>query len=191
MVNDMLKEIESYFSNLVEVIRNVDSKEIEKFINLLLEARDEGRRIFIFGNGGSATTASHFAADLNKGASFHREVRFKVIPLTDNLATILAYANDVSYEDIFVEQMKNFFEEGDLVIGISGSGNSANVLKTIDYANDSGGITFGITGYDGGELRKRSKYSFNVNFNDMQISEDLHMILCHVTMKMCCRQSIK
>ena len=99
------------------------------------------------GNGGSGASASHAAGDLNKGVSYGREKRFRVISLNDNLATLTAYANDVSYVDVFVEQLKNFLRPGDLVIAISGSGNSPNVLKAIEYANQQGAITVGLTGF--------------------------------------------
>jgi D-sedoheptulose 7-phosphate isomerase len=100
----------------------------------------------------------------------------------------MAYANDVSYEDIFVEPLKNFFKPGDLVIGISGSGNSKNVLKAIEYANQNGGTTFGLVGYDGGKLKQLAQNCIHVNINDMQITEDLHMVMDHLIMKVLCEQ---
>lgn len=148
-----------------------------------MNAYKEGSTIFVFGNGGSAATASHFATDLNKGISYGLEKRFRVMALTDNFSTVSAYSNDTSYDDVFVEQMKNFIKPGDLVIGISGSGNSKNVLNAVEYANSRGNITVGITGYDGGKLRQIAKHSVNANIKDMQISEDIHMILGHLTMK--------
>jgi D-sedoheptulose 7-phosphate isomerase len=140
------------------------------------------------GNGGSASTASHFACDLNKGVSLNLANRFRVIPLTDNLPTIMAYANDLSYEEIFIEQLKNFLAPGDLVIGISGSGNSVNVTRAVEYAVSQGNTTIGITGYDGGRLKKIADYSFNAGINDMQISEDLHMITAHILMRLLCEK---
>jgi D-sedoheptulose 7-phosphate isomerase len=177
-------EIETYFESLKKTIDSLDKSEIDNFIKILLDAYKNSKNIYIFGNGGSATTASHFACDINKGVSLGLNKRFKIIPFTDNMATVTACGNDLSYEDIFVEQLKNFLNQGDIVIGISGSGNSKNVLKAIDFANQHGNITIGITGYDGGQLRKMTKYSINANVNDMQISEDIHMILTHVTMKL-------
>ena len=181
----MRNVINNYFERLKNTIDNLDRNEIEKFIQVLNEARENGNTIFIMGNGGSAATASHFVCDFNKGASYMHDdkKRFKLICLNDNTAINMAYANDVSYDDIFVETMKNFFNKGDVVIGISGSGNSKNVVKTIEYANKNGGITVGLTGYNGGLLKQISTVSVNANVDDMQISEDIHMILCHLIMQ--------
>ncbi len=180
---DKLSEIEKYFNLLKKTIDNVDRIEISKFIDIIEEAYDRGSNIYVCGNGGSALTASHFACDLNKGASGNLKKRFRVVPLTDSIATIMAYANDISYEDIFAEQLKNHLKKDDVVIGISGSGNSRNVLKAIEIAKKNGNITVGVTGFDGGRLRHLVSHSVNVNCNDMQISEDVHVILCHLTMK--------
>jgi D-sedoheptulose 7-phosphate isomerase len=177
-------EIEDYLKKLKDAISNLNLKEIETFYTLLLDCYERGGNIFIFGNGGSASTASHFTADLNKGVSYGHSKRFKIICLNDNIPTLLAYANDISYNDIFVEQLKNFLKKDDLVIGISGSGNSENIIKAIEYANSLGAITVGITGYDGGKLKKIAKCSINASILDMQISEDIHMILSHVIMRL-------
>jgi len=175
--------IKNYLELLQDTISRLNSAEIDNFLDVLMNAYNNGSTIFIFGNGGSAATASHFATDLNKGISFGLEKRFRVMALTDNFSTVSAYSNDTSYDDVFVEQMKNFIKPGDLVIGISGSGNSKNVIKAIEYAKSSGNTTVGITGYDGGKLRQIANHSVNANINDMQISEDIHMILGHLTMK--------
>lgn len=182
MIN-FIDDIDKYFETLKATMDNVDRNEINVFINLLLQARDEGRRIFIMGNGGSAATASHSVCDFNKGVSYGRDRRFKIICLNDNMATISAYSNDISYEVVFIEQLKNFVEPGDMVIGISGSGNSKNILLAIEYANSIGAMTVGITGYDGGKLKLIAQHSVNANVRDMQISEDMHMILNHLCMK--------
>lgn len=179
----MINYINEYFEKLKKTIDNMDRYEIETFINVLLKARDEDKTIFIMGNGGSAATASHFVCDFAKGASYGKDIRFKFICLNDNVPIMMAYSNDISYDDIFVEQLKNQYQKGDVVIGISGSGNSKNVLKAIEYANANDGITVGITGYDGGKLKQMAKYSVNTNVNDMQISEDIHMILDHLSVK--------
>lgn len=181
---DVKAEIEDYLNKLKDTISNLNLKEFESFFHVLLDCYEKEGTIFIFGNGGSASTASHFAADLNKGVSLSLAKRFKVICLNDNIPTMLAYANDLSYNNIFVEQLKNFLKQDDVVVGISGSGNSENVLKAIEYANQQGVITVGITGYDGGKLKEKAKYSVNANVLDMQISEDIHMILTHVMMKL-------
>lgn len=179
----MKEQIELYFDKLINTIQNINKDEIEQCLKILLKAYQEEKQIFICGNGGSASTASHFACDINKGVSYGLNKRFKVIPLTDNLATITAYTNDVNYDIVFVEQLKNFYSKGDILIGISGSGNSKNVLNAIEYVNENDGITIGWTGYDGGKLKQVAQYSINANINDMQISEDVHMIIVHIIMQ--------
>jgi len=180
--------IKSYLTLLTETINRIDVSEISGITELLIDAYHRNANIFIMGNGGSASTASHFACDINKGVSLNLDKRFKVISLTDNLPTIMAYANDLSYEDIFIEQLKNFLNPGDLVIGISGSGNSKNLIKAIEYAKNRGNITIGFTGYDGGRLKTISDHNFHVHIDDMQISEDLHMILTHILMRILCEK---
>jgi len=172
-----------YLSELVDLINSIDLDEIENFINELEEAYKNDKNIFVMGNGGSASTASHFACDINKGVSLKLNKRFKVISLNDNIPIMLAYANDISYDSIFEEQLKNYIKKDDLVIGISGSGNSKNVLMAIEYANAIGARTFGITGYDGGKLKKIAEKSIVIRSNDMQKIEDCHMILVHLTMQ--------
>lgn len=183
----VIDKINEYLEKVKKTLDNMDRSEIETFLNVLVNAKDNDKTIFIMGNGGSASTASHFCCDFNKSLSYGKGKRFKFICLNDNVPTMMAYSNDLSYDDIFVEPLKNFFNEGDLVIGISGSGNSKNVLKAIEYANENGGITVGITGYNGGKLREISKHSVNTNINDMQISEDVHMILDHLCSSILCK----
>ena len=185
----MKEKINNYFERLKNTLDNLDRDEIETFIQVLNQARENGNNIFIMGNGGSAATASHFVCDFNKGASYmcDDKKRFKFICLNDNTAINMAYANDVSYEDIFVEQLKNFLNKNDVVICISGSGNSKNVVKAIEFANQNNGITIGLTGYNGGKLKQICRHSVNTNIDDMQISEDIHMILCHAIMQIMCK----
>lgn len=175
--------LKSYLKELNSVFEQIRPVEFEDFLDELLGAYERNSYIFIFGNGGSGSTASHFACDINKGVSFGRENRFKVISLNDNSPTIMAYANDVSYDDVFVEQLKNFMSGDDLVIAISGSGNSKNVIKATEYANENGARTFGICGYGGGELKKICQKSLSIDSIDMQKVEDIHMILVHCTMQ--------
>lgn len=186
MSEDFKPAIAGYVQRLQEAIDRLDHNAVNLFIQTLLRARREKRRIFIMGNGGSAATASHFCCDFNKGASGEGFPRFRFICLNDNMPTLMAYANDQSYNDVFVEQLKNLFEPGDVVIGISGSGNSANVLKAMEYANANGGQTIGLCGYNGGKLKNVASMSIHIAVNDMQISEDLHMILDHLCMKVIC-----
>lgn len=176
----MIFGINGYLEQLKSCIDNLDREEINTFIKVLIEARNNKKHIFIMGNGGSAATASHFCCDFNKGMSYLKDDKFRMICLNDNVATMLAYANDVSYDDVFVEQLKNFLDEGDIVIGISGSGNSKNVLNAIEYANKNNAVTIGLTGFNGGVLKQMVKYSVNANINDMQVTEDIHMMICHL-----------
>ena len=177
---DFVPEISAYFNKLKATIDLVSREEVNTLIGLLLDALEGGKTVFTMGNGGSAATASHYAADFNKGLSYGKARRFRFICLADNTATLTAYANDVAYEEVFVEQLRNFLEPGDLVIGISGSGNSRNVLKAVDHANGAGAITVGLTGYDGGELRRVAQHGVHIPADDMQVTEDLHMVLDHL-----------
>jgi D-sedoheptulose 7-phosphate isomerase len=179
----MKNQIKNYIDNLTKTLNNLDVEAIENCANILLEAYENEKNIFICGNGGSAATASHFACDINKGVSYGLEKRFKIMALTDNLATITAYSNDVGYDAVFVEQLKNFFNEGDVIIGISGSGNSSNVIKAVEFVNQNKGVSIGWTGFGGGKLKEISHYTVNANIDDMQISEDIHMTLVHIMMK--------
>ena len=178
----LASSVESYFTTLKNTIDALNREEILTFFSLLLEAREKEHSIFIMGNGGSAATASHFVCDFNKGLSQPGKKRFKFISLNDNVPSMLAYGNDLGYEDIFVEQLRNFMKPGDLVLGISGSGNSMNVVKAIEYAKANGAITCCLLGYDGGKLKKSSQNCVHVTINNMQIVEDLHMVLAHMTM---------
>jgi D-sedoheptulose 7-phosphate isomerase len=177
---DFVPEISAYFNKLKATIDLVSREEVNTLIGLLLDALEGGKTVFTMGNGGSAATASHYAADFNKGLSYGKARRFRFICLADNTATLTAYANDVAYEEVFVEQLRNFLEPGDLVIGISGSGNSRNVLKAVEHANGAGAITVGLTGYDGGELRRVAQHGVHIPADDMQVTEDLHMVLDHL-----------
>lgn len=175
-------KIENYLSLLKNSLDNLDRNDLISFMQTLLQARDEGRQIFIMGNGGSAATASHFVCDFIKGAYAEGDKRFKFFCLNDNVPSMMAYANDVSYDNIFVEQLKIFICKGDLVIGISGSGNSLNVVKAIEYANSVEANTYCLVGYDGGILKKISHKTIHVNVDNMQIVEDIHMVIGHIGM---------
>ncbi len=182
-MNFYKESIEKYLSSLIEALNKLDKTQIERFTRALSQARSTDKNIFIFGNGGSGSTASHMAGDFNKGCSYKKRKRFKVICLNDNSPALLAYANDVSYNDIFVEQLKNFMTAGDLVIGISGSGNSENVIRAVDYANKNGAFTIGLTGFNGGRLRRKVRLAVHANVNDMQKAEDIHLIFNHIAMQ--------
>jgi len=178
----MKHAVNKYLDSAKYAIDMLDINEINNFINVLINVYEKGNNIYIFGNGGSASTASHFACDFNKGINCDLLKKFKVVSLNDNIPTMLAYANDVDYDAVFIEQLKNFLKKDDVVIGISGSGNSKNILKAIEFANQKNNPTIGITGFDGGHLKKIAKYSVNVNVDNMQITEDLHLMITHLTM---------
>jgi len=174
---------QNYIRDLTKTLDQFPHEHFEAMINILIEACEEKRNIFVMGNGGSGATASHWACDINKGCSFGKHRRFRMICLNDNVSTMLAYANDISYDNVFVEQLKNFFGPGDVVIGISGSGNSVNVLKAIEYANNNEGITIGLCGFNGGKLHRIVDIPLLINVDDMQKVEDTHMIIVHMTMQ--------
>ena len=175
-----MNTIQNYKENLISTIENLNEIEILNLRDEIINARDNNNFIYVFGNGGSASTASHIVCDLLKGCSYNKAKKIKIISLNDNIPTITAYSNDVNYTEVFLEQLKNFLTPTDLVIGISGSGNSINVIKAIEYANELGANTVGITGFDGGVLKKIAKVSVNANINNMQISEDIHIIVLHI-----------
>jgi len=172
--------IEHYAHELVQAISSVDVRSIEQAVEWFREARDADRHIFVCGNGGSASTASHFVCDIVKGASYDRATRFRIMALTDSLPTLTAYSNDVGYECVFVEQLKNFARAGDLVVAISGSGNSRNVIRAVEYGNATGCRTLALTGRDGGRLGPIAQLNINVPTPHMGRIEDAHMIVCHM-----------
>src|SRR5947199_2869306 len=171
---------QQYKSELLKAIESIELDKVNQAIEWFKEARAQGRHIFVCGNGGSASTASHFACDMVKGASYNRNHRFRIMALTDQLPTLTAYANDVSYDSVFVEQLRNFAEPGDLFMGISGSGNSPNVLRAIEYANSIGCRTIALTGRDGGKLGPLAQLNIQVAAPHMGRIEDAHMIVCHM-----------
>jgi D-sedoheptulose 7-phosphate isomerase len=173
----------NYIQQLKEVLDAFPHHQFNRFYEVLIEAYEKEKHIFIMGNGGSGSTASHWVCDINKECCIHNGKRFKMISLTDNIPTMLAYGNDLSYEDIFLEQLINFFIPGDVVIGISGSGNSVNVIKAIEYANANGGITVGLCGYSGGTLLNLVQIPLHIPVADMQKTEDVHLIVGHIFMQ--------
>ena len=156
----------------------------DRFIDTLYDAFENQRTIFLAGNGGSASTASHFGQDLAKGtlASMDATRRFRVIPLTDNVGYITALANDEGYESIFEQQLRGLAREGDLLVAISGSGNSPNILRAVAYAKSIGMKTIGVTGYDGGKLLREADQSVHVPIWDMGMAEALHGVIFHIAM---------
>ncbi|MBS3138125.1 SIS domain-containing protein [Candidatus Woesearchaeota archaeon] len=178
-------DIEEYFSAVNSTLKNLKKEDITAFVHLLLETYHQGNTVYIFGNGGSAATASHFCGDLIKGVSFGLERRFKAVCLNDNVPSMMSIANDSSYDDIFVEQLKNFLNSNDLVIGISGSGNSANVVKALEYAKSKHARTVALCGYKGGKIKEIADISIHSPIEDMEISEDVHnLVIVHCVKRM-------
>jgi D-sedoheptulose 7-phosphate isomerase len=171
---------EDYRTQILKVIESLDISKVEKAIAWFRQARDENRMIFTCGNGGSASTASHFVADMLKGASYGRQKRFRIHALTDSLSTITAYANDVHYDCVFAEQLKNLASPGDIVMCISGSGNSPNVIAAAEYAREIGCRTIALTGRDGGKLGPLADLNIGIGHPHMGRIEDLHLIVCHM-----------
>lgn len=181
---DMIQE---YVAEEIKILQNIKIDEINKVVHQLEDARSRKADIYIFGNGGSAATASHYAGDFNKGVSGESEGnKYRFHCLSDNIPTIMSIANDISYEEIFREQLKGILKKGDLVIGISGSGNSQNVINAVYYAKQMGCKVIGITGYHGGLLKELSDFHLDVEVDDMQIAEDIHMIFDHLIMRCIC-----
>jgi D-sedoheptulose 7-phosphate isomerase len=171
---------EQYQTEARKAIDLIDTALVQRVIELFRDARENNRHIFVCGNGGSASTASHFACDIVKGASFRRDKRFRIMALTDQLPTLTAYANDVGYDVVFSEQLKNFAQPGDVVMAISGSGNSPNVIAAIECANSIGCTTVALTGRDGGKLGPLANINIQVPVQHMGRIEDAHMIVCHM-----------
>ena len=177
--------IAEYIERLQKELDRLDPTEMQRMADLIYEAWDREKYVFIFGNGGSGTTATHMSEDLGKSSLRECDLkdeskkRLKVMSLTDNLGWILAVGNDCGYDQIFVQQLMNYGGRGELVIAISGSGNSPNVLRAVDWANRHGLTTFGLTGYDGGQLKQRQQDGLHVALDDMGMVESIHMCLHH------------
>ena len=184
---DYKNEIKNYLNDEIEIIKNIDIDAINSAMNLLEETRDKGTTVYVFGNGGSAALASHIQNDLNKGVSEGLTKKYNVCCLCDNFATVMAIANDDCYENIFYSQLENRLKVGDIVIAISGSGNSKNVIKAVEYAKSKGNKVISFTGYDGGKLKPLSDISLHAPINNMQIAEDVHTIFNHVMMFVLCK----
>jgi D-sedoheptulose 7-phosphate isomerase len=173
--------LEQYLDDFSVLLKKIDLTEVETLVNLLTGAYKNDRFVFIIGNGGSGANASHLCQDLGKGTlhNFDKQKRLRVMSLTDNTPCILAYGNDLGYDRIFVEQLKNFAEPGAVLLAISGSGNSPNILKAVDWANTNGLTTVGITGYDGGKLKKMCHHSLHVPSLNMGAVEAVHAVVFH------------
>ncbi|MBM3786041.1 MAG: SIS domain-containing protein [Acidobacteria bacterium] len=175
-----MDSVSTYKQDLLSVIGAIDTWQVRQVIQIFEKARDNGNTIFVCGNGGSAASASHFVCDVLKGASFGKEKKFRILSLNDNFPTLTAYANDVGYDVIFSEQLKNFGRQGDVFLAISGSGNSPNVVKGMETANAIGCETIAFTGRDGGKLGPMARHHIHIANPHMGRIEDAHMVMCHM-----------
>ncbi len=177
--------VEAYLSRFGELLNQIDATKVAQLSDDIYRCYEEGRMVFICGNGGSGSNSSHFCEDLGKSTLDPKDFenddvkRLKVMSLTDNTPYILAWGNDEGFDRIFVEQLKNFASPGDLLISISGSGNSANILKAVDWANKHSLTTWGITGYTGGKLRELAQSELHIPLDDMGMVETAHLLAFH------------
>lgn len=172
-------DIQQYFSNVQELINKTPFTIVDQVVETLVTANRAGKTVFICGNGGSAATATHFGCDLAKRPIVAGQPRYRVIALTDNNALMTAISNDISYEAVFAEQLLPLVREGDVLIGISGSGNSKNVLRAVEVAKQAGAISIGFSGYDGGKLAPLVDISVHIPSFNMAMVEDIHLMLEH------------
>lgn len=176
------EQIGEYLELEKKILDSLPVDDIDKVMNVLENARLSGKRIYTCGNGGSASTASHMRCDFNKGISYNQDIKYDMECLSDSVPMIMAIANDLSYDDIFVVPLRNKIKAGDVLIGISGSGNSENVIRAFTYANEVGAQTIAFTGYSGGKLKEIAKHNIHVAVDNMQITEDIHLVLNHMMM---------
>lgn len=172
-----------YLQLVKTTLDKLDHSAIARLAEAFYTTYQKGGNIYTMGNGGSGASASHAAGDFLKGASYGLDKRFRMICLNDNLPALMAIANDIGYEDIFVEQLKNFLKPEDLVIGISGSGNSENVVRALRFAKENGARTVALTGFSGGEIAVLAELSVNVPVEDMEVTEDVHMVIFNIVKK--------
>jgi D-sedoheptulose 7-phosphate isomerase len=175
-VNNNYKD---YFKQVSDTLAKINISELDAVAKSITNCYNRGGMIYIFGNGGSSATASHVAGDYLKGITYGMDKRLKIICLSDNTPGLMAIANDMSYNDIFVEQLKNFIKAGDLVIGISGSGNSENVLKALNLAKEQKVETIALVGFSGGKAKAIADVCIHIPVNDMEMTEDLHLLCFH------------
>lgn len=180
---DFIKEINEYYEREKKVIDALDRKEINDAMNVLLAAYERDATVYVFGNGGSSATASHMVCDFNKGTCQDLDKKFRFVCLNDNLPILMAVANDDSFENVFLYQLKGKLRKEDVVLAISGSGNSHNVVKAVEYAKEVGAEIIAMTGYQGGKIRKMADHFLHAPVEDMQITEDIHMSFDHMIMQ--------
>lgn len=181
---DFRNDIKDYIACEIETLNKLDVEAINDALNLFMKVQKDHKRIYVFGNGGSSATASHFQNDFGKGISEYVEDKLRFQCLNDNIPTVMAIANDIGFEEVFRFQLRGVIEPGDIVIAISGSGNSKNVINAVEYAKSCGNKIIGLTGYSGGRLKELSDISLHVPVNSMQVTEDIHMVFDHLMMSM-------
>ncbi len=181
---DFRNGIHDYYEREKQVFDALDPNEFNTALNALLRHYDNEDTIYVIGNGGSSATANHMVCDFNKGISLSLSKPFHVVSLTDNIPSVMAYGNDVGFEDVFYLPLKQWLKPSDMVIAISGSGNSHNVIKAVTYAKKIGAEILGLEGYDGGKLKAIADINIHAKVNDMQIAEDVHMTFVHVAMQL-------
>ena len=179
LYESLIVDVRDYFATVQKLLDQVPFDAVDQVVEVLMAANYAGQTIFICGNGGSAATATHFGCDLAKRPIVAGQPRFRVIALTDNNALMTALSNDIGYEAVFAEQLLPLVRQNDVVIGISGSGNSSNVLKAMEVARDSGAITIGFCGYDGGKLKGMVDLPVHIPSHNMAMVEDVHLMLEH------------
>jgi len=176
----------AYTERLSHVLKQLDHAAIDRGVALIESTWKAGKQIITLGNGGSSLTALHYINDWNKSIYLSHSLPFRGRSLVDNVGLLMSYANDIAFEDVFSEQLKNILEPGDLVIALSGSGNSENVIRAVDYANSHGAITLGLCGYRGGRLKEKAQQVIWVDADDMQLAEDVHFLFGHIVMQRLC-----
>lgn len=179
---DFRRDIKDYYDELIKTMKDLDIEEINTAINVLIDAYRKEKCIYVFGNGGSAATASHIVCDFNKGVSLNLDTKFRFICLNDNIPMLTAISNDISYEEVFRYPLNALVKEGDVVLAISGSGNSTNVINAVECAKKKGAIIIGMTGYEGGKLFALADYHLHAPINNMMKAEDIHMTFDHMIM---------
>lgn len=189
MTNAFAGTAQEYLTRLTAQLDVLDRAQVDNAVRVIAAAWQAGRQIITLGNGGSSMTALHFVNDWNKSIFMSTGRPFRGRSLVDNMGLVMSYGNDVSFQDIFVEQLKNVLQDGDLVIAISGSGNSENVIRAVRYANEHKGITLGLCGYRGGKLKELARHVVWADVDDMQLSEDVHAIFGHIVMQRLCKRT--
>lgn len=176
-------QAKEYIDLVKSTLDALDPKSLEALVDAFYTTYQNGGNIYTMGNGGSGASASHAAGDFLKGASYGLDKRFKMICLNDNLPSMMAIANDIGWDHIFVEPLKNFLSAKDLVIGISGSGNSKNVVNAMEYANAQGATTVAMSGFNGGKISQIATINVHAPVMDMEVTEDIHMVIFNIVKK--------